>query len=198
MYDDWRKTSRDQVNEKLMLPKGTDNILWTEKSSLNKRNNINSQVTGEIRLSGGSSKYQGLLEIQVNTLYTLQSRGNREQENLLNHWIPVCGDGWNILAASIACHQLDLGFALNALQDAAILFHSIDQVNHRVNKKFIQSNDTSREIVHKMQSKVFIISCSGDESKLSQCNLTLTSMDTCSHSQAKQFNAAGVICTQST
>ena len=199
----WRSRSGKQVDRRLKLSsREKDNLVrdYEDNSSSGKGSSFNSQVTGEIRLSGGPSNNQGQLEVQVKTFSSSQRsqlRGKKEHEQSRSDWIPVCGDGWDLVAASIACLQLDLGFASHALQDAALALHPFFEANApEVNKKLAQTGD-AREMAEQLKSKVFMVSCSGEESKLSQCNLTLTSMEACSHPHTRRLNAAGVICTAS-
>lgn len=57
----------------------------------------------QIRLSGGRSRYEGRVEVQVG------GPGSPR-------WGLICGDDWGTLEAMVACRQLGLGYANHGLQ----------------------------------------------------------------------------------
>ncbi|XP_056659601.1 lysyl oxidase homolog 3 isoform X3 [Monodelphis domestica] len=57
-----------------------------------------------IRLSGGRSRYEGRVEVQVG------GPGSPR-------WGLICGDDWGTLEAMVACRQLGLGYANHGLQE---------------------------------------------------------------------------------
>ncbi|KAM6222039.1 lysyl oxidase homolog 3 isoform 3-T3 [Rhynchocyon petersi] len=61
-------------------------------------------VETKIRLSGGRSRYEGRVEVQVGGPGPLR-------------WGLICGDNWGTLEAMVACRQLGLGYANHGLQE---------------------------------------------------------------------------------
>ncbi|KAM5227912.1 lysyl oxidase homolog 3 isoform 4-T4 [Ctenodactylus gundi] len=61
-------------------------------------------VETKIRLSGGRSRYEGRVEVQVGGPGHLR-------------WGLICGDDWGTLEAMVACRQLGLGYASHGLQE---------------------------------------------------------------------------------
>uniref|UniRef100_A0A7N4P8C5 Lysyl oxidase homolog n=1 Tax=Sarcophilus harrisii TaxID=9305 RepID=A0A7N4P8C5_SARHA len=61
-------------------------------------------VEATIRLSGGRSRYEGRVEVQVG------GPGSPR-------WGLICGDDWGTLEAMVACRQLGLGYANHGLQE---------------------------------------------------------------------------------
>uniref|UniRef100_A0A8C9ACE4 Lysyl oxidase homolog n=1 Tax=Prolemur simus TaxID=1328070 RepID=A0A8C9ACE4_PROSS len=61
-------------------------------------------VEAKIRLSGGRSRHEGRVEVQVGGPGSL-------------HWGLICGDDWGTLEAMVACRQLGLGYANHGLQE---------------------------------------------------------------------------------
>ncbi|XP_006872492.1 PREDICTED: lysyl oxidase homolog 3 isoform X2 [Chrysochloris asiatica] len=61
-------------------------------------------VEAKIRLSGGRSRYEGRVEVQIGAPGSL-------------HWGLICGDDWGTLEAMVACRQLGLGYANHGLQE---------------------------------------------------------------------------------
>jgi hypothetical protein len=57
----------------------------------------------QIRLSGGRSRYEGRVEVQIGIPGHLR-------------WGLICGDDWGTLEAMVACRQLGLGYANHGLQ----------------------------------------------------------------------------------
>lgn len=57
----------------------------------------------QIRLSGGRSRHEGRVEVQVGGPGPLR-------------WGLICGDDWGTLEAMVACRQLGLGYANHGLQ----------------------------------------------------------------------------------
>ncbi|MEJ1286588.1 hypothetical protein NN561_017596 [Cricetulus griseus] len=60
-------------------------------------------VETKIRLSGGRSRYEGRVEVQIGVPGHLR-------------WGLICGDDWGTLEAMVACRQLGLGYANHGLQ----------------------------------------------------------------------------------
>lgn len=60
----------------------------------------------QIRLSGGRSRYEGRVEVQIGVPGHLR-------------WGLICGDDWGTLEAMVACRQLGLGYANHGLQVSA-------------------------------------------------------------------------------
>ncbi|KAF6321362.1 lysyl oxidase like 3 [Rhinolophus ferrumequinum] len=58
----------------------------------------------KIRLSGGRSRYEGRVEVQIGGPGSLR-------------WGLICGDDWGTLEAMVACRQLGLGYANHGLQE---------------------------------------------------------------------------------
>uniref|UniRef100_A0A2K6ENV9 Lysyl oxidase homolog n=1 Tax=Propithecus coquereli TaxID=379532 RepID=A0A2K6ENV9_PROCO len=61
-------------------------------------------VEAKIRLSGGRSRHEGRVEVQVGGPGSLR-------------WGLICGDDWGTLEAMVACRQLGLGYANHGLQE---------------------------------------------------------------------------------
>ncbi|XP_064124840.1 lysyl oxidase homolog 3 isoform X3 [Loxodonta africana] len=61
-------------------------------------------VETKIRLSGGRSRYEGRVEVQIGGPGALR-------------WGLICGDDWGTLEAMVACRQLGLGYASHGLQE---------------------------------------------------------------------------------
>uniref|UniRef100_A0A8D2E1M0 Lysyl oxidase homolog n=1 Tax=Sciurus vulgaris TaxID=55149 RepID=A0A8D2E1M0_SCIVU len=61
-------------------------------------------VETKIRLSGGRSRHEGRVEVQVGGPGHLR-------------WGLICGDDWGTLEAMVACRQLGLGYANHGLQE---------------------------------------------------------------------------------
>lgn len=57
----------------------------------------------QIRLSGGRSRHEGRVEVQIGGPGPLR-------------WGLICGDDWGTLEAMVACRQLGLGYANHGLQ----------------------------------------------------------------------------------
>lgn len=60
-------------------------------------------VSLQIRLSGGRSRHEGRVEVQIGGPGSLR-------------WGLICGDDWGTLEAMVACRQLGLGYANHGLQ----------------------------------------------------------------------------------
>ncbi|XP_032266507.1 lysyl oxidase homolog 3 isoform X3 [Phoca vitulina] len=61
-------------------------------------------VETKIRLSGGRSRHEGRVEVQIGGPGSLR-------------WGLICGDDWGTLEAMVACRQLGLGYANHGLQE---------------------------------------------------------------------------------
>uniref|UniRef100_A0AC11E338 Lysyl oxidase like 3 n=1 Tax=Ovis aries TaxID=9940 RepID=A0AC11E338_SHEEP len=61
-------------------------------------------VETKIRLSGGRSRHEGRVEVQIGGPGSF-------------HWGLICGDDWGTLEAMVACRQLGLGYANHGLQE---------------------------------------------------------------------------------
>ncbi|XP_008048722.1 lysyl oxidase homolog 3 isoform X3 [Carlito syrichta] len=61
-------------------------------------------VEAKIRLSGGRSRHEGRVEVQIGGPGPLR-------------WGLICGDDWGTLEAMVACRQLGLGYANHGLQE---------------------------------------------------------------------------------
>uniref|UniRef100_A0A5F5PXX0 Lysyl oxidase homolog n=2 Tax=Equus TaxID=9789 RepID=A0A5F5PXX0_HORSE len=61
-------------------------------------------VDTKIRLSGGRSRHEGRVEVQIGGPGPLR-------------WGLICGDDWGTLEAMVACRQLGLGYANHGLQE---------------------------------------------------------------------------------
>uniref|UniRef100_A0A673U7D2 Lysyl oxidase homolog n=1 Tax=Suricata suricatta TaxID=37032 RepID=A0A673U7D2_SURSU len=61
-------------------------------------------VETKIRLSGGRSRHEGRVEVQIGGPGSLR-------------WGLICGDDWGTLEAMVACRQLGLGYASHGLQE---------------------------------------------------------------------------------
>ena len=154
--------------------------------------NVNFKLTSNIRLSGGNSQYEGQLEVELN----IQAKDEKVvgSNHQYHQWLPVCGDGWNLVSALVTCRQLNYGYATYALQDTFSTFQNFQDAkeDQKEKKKYRkQQVDTSYE----SNLPILMVACSGNELQLSQCNLTLTSTSNCSHPYTGRVNAAGVICT---
>ncbi|XP_032736614.1 lysyl oxidase homolog 3 isoform X5 [Lontra canadensis] len=61
-------------------------------------------VETKIRLSGGRSRHEGRVEVQIGEAGSLR-------------WGLICGDDWGTLEAMVVCRQLGLGYANHGLQE---------------------------------------------------------------------------------
>ncbi|XP_053672196.1 lysyl oxidase homolog 2B-like [Anopheles nili] len=59
----------------------------------------------ELRLVGGRTSGEGRVEVRTVA-----------EDGTLGPWGSVCGDGWGLLEGNVACRQLGLGYANNAVQ----------------------------------------------------------------------------------
>ncbi|XP_040576272.1 lysyl oxidase homolog 2B [Lepeophtheirus salmonis] len=92
----------------------------------------------KIRLNGGRIKEEGRVEVSF--------------EGSANFWAPVCGDGWDLPAALVACRELGLKYAQNAFQTHLFTKPSkSDSTNFTVNPG------------------ISGINCKGNEDRLSDC-----------------------------
>lgn len=119
----------------------------------------------EIRLKGGRNEREGRIEIKI---------GERAK------WRPVCGHGWNLFPASLACKSLELGFAQFAITGSFRTPEDFSPAN------LIQAstNHTSRQYIIKM-------TCLGTENHISDCIAQEIGESEC---PGPRKNFAGVIC----
>lgn len=164
--------------------------------------NVNFKLTSNIRLSGGNSQYEGQLEVQLN----IQAKDEKvvgSNQHQYHQWIPVCGDGWNLVSALVTCRQLNYGYATYALQDTFSTFQPFQDENEQENEAEAEAEEKKKYRKQKQQHStqyqsnlpILMVACNGNELQLSQCNFTLTSTSNCSHPYTGRVNAAGVVCT---
>ncbi|XP_058471668.1 lysyl oxidase homolog 3B isoform X1 [Solea solea] len=114
-------------------------------------------LENSIRLTGGRTRYEGRVEV-----LGLDSNGTKG-------WGLICGESWSMKEAMVACRQLGLGYANQALQETW----------------YWDSSNVTEMVMSGLK-------CTGTEMALSQCQHHKTV--SCQKAAAKF--AAGVICSE--
>ncbi|KAK6493729.1 lysyl oxidase-like protein 3B-like [Huso huso] len=114
-----------------------------------------------IRLRGGRNRHEGRMEVMTGV-----------DGNGIEQWGLICGEGWGIKEAMVACRQLGLGFANNGLQET-----------------WYWDGSNVTEMV------MSGVKCTGNEMSLSHCQHHGSSIN-CKNTDTRF--AAGIICSETT